>query len=403
VLANGHIIFNVNGNDEVLVFDARSMQEVARFPSSNSTGTRPVHAYLTPLLNGQQYWIALNDGTHDGGVEENTALFVDAVPTSPTYLQPVAEIPLGQGHHKASFSTTRERVVISNIDDCDDVLSVYDYSDINNIRRIGTLSATALGLDGSTPEKTCDPTGENGVRLSPHGCGTAPLSGRAYCNLTGVGQIVAIDLDPDQLSFDVITTQGSGAGSTIPSADGRYIYSVQRTPREDLDGAICQIGQLAVIDTTEDVLISEVPLRYEGADCDRSLAGTDEEIAAPSHPMITPDGETLYITVSTSSREPNSRSRQLLVLNVSDPSTPQQQDSIEVGAAQGYRAQAMMGDGRYLFIANNIDGTISQVDTTTNTVVRTIRIADPATEGVAMRLFAFGTESGVSIGSSPLP
>lgn len=52
-----------------------------------------------------------------GVAAENTACFIDLVEASATYLGMSGEVGLGIGHHKASFSATKERIVISNIGD----------------------------------------------------------------------------------------------------------------------------------------------------------------------------------------------------------------------------------------------------------------------------------------------
>ena len=157
-------------------------------------GKRPVHSYITLEHGGKSYWITLNDG-ESGMPATNTAQFIDVTPESPTYLKAVGEVALGIGHHKAAFSTKSQRVVISNIADCDNVLTVYDFADVANTKTLATLSAKGAGFDGSSVEKTCDPTYMMGAPLSPHGCATAKDTGKVYCNLTTSGDIVAIDID----------------------------------------------------------------------------------------------------------------------------------------------------------------------------------------------------------------
>src|SRR5690606_30652026 len=124
---------------------------------------------------GKQYYMSLNDG--DGSAATNSASFFDIVVGSDTVHTLVGETPLGVGHHKASFSTTLERVVISNIADCDAVLTVYDYSDPANIEALATLTPEEAGWDGSSFATTCDPTYQMGLPPAPHGCATSALSG----------------------------------------------------------------------------------------------------------------------------------------------------------------------------------------------------------------------------------
>jgi hypothetical protein len=70
-------------------------------------------------------------------------------------------------------------VAVSNISDCSDVVSVYDYQNVSDIKLVKTFSAADLGYDGSTPLKTCDETGKIGLMLSPHGTGTSAATGRS--------------------------------------------------------------------------------------------------------------------------------------------------------------------------------------------------------------------------------
>jgi hypothetical protein len=72
------------------------------------------------------------------------------------FLKPLGETRLGIGHHKVGFSMKRPRLAVSNIADCSDVVSVYDYQNPSDIKLIKTFSAADLGYDGSTPLKTCD-------------------------------------------------------------------------------------------------------------------------------------------------------------------------------------------------------------------------------------------------------
>jgi YVTN family beta-propeller protein len=365
VMEDAMVILHLTNRNEVLAVDGRTMIERARFRSSSMGGERPVHSYVSPTRNGKRYWLTLNDGA-GGKPESNTVLFVDVMLESPTYLQPVAEVRLGSGHHKASFSNTRERVVISSISDCDDVVSVYDYADVKNIQKVLTLSAADLGL-------AC----ASNAPLSPHGCATSKVSGRVYCNLTGPGQLLSLDVDATPPTFKLLATAGKGGGYTKAHPDGRYIYSVQESPREGSSsnpGAVCQVGQLVVVDASTDTMVRQVPLLYRGPDCVTSLEGTDEARGGPAHLVVSRDGKTLYVTPAGAFGDADSRVRQELVVDISQPDAPAQRASIPVGASTGHHGDALSPEGRFLFIANNVDNTVSQIDTATNTVVRTFNV-----------------------------
>jgi YVTN family beta-propeller protein len=351
---------------------------------------------VSPTRDGKRYWLTLNDGGAEP--ETNSALFVDVTPGSATWLQPVGEVRLGGGHHKASFSNTRERVVISNIADCEDTLSVYDYSDVGNVKRVLKVSAADLGWGSGRP---CAANYQGGFPPAPHGCATSTVSGKAYCNLTSTGELVAIDLDADVPGFRVLSTRGKGGGYTKAHPNGRYIYSVQESPREGSTthpGATCQMGQLVVLDASTDTVVREVPLLYRGPGCELVLANTAAAKAGPGHIVIGKDARTLYITPAGAFRDNTSRVGQELVLDLSDPAAPVQRASIPVGQSTGHHGDALTPDGRFLFVTNTEDDTVSQVDTATNTVVRTLNVRD-----LPLALVTFGTAEGPSKHTGPLP
>lgn len=398
-IEDGLLIVNLTGRNEVLIVDGKTMLEVARMPSSAAGGKRPVHGYISPTHAGKRYWLALNDG-ESGEIATNTARWIDITPGSETYLKPAGEVALGAGHHKAAFSATIERVVISNISDCDSVLAVYDYSDPANIKRIANMSAEDAGWDGSSFERTCDPMYMMGVPPAPHGCATSKEGGKAYCNLTASGDIVAVDIDATPPTFTIIKTAGAGGGYTKAHPDGRFIYSVQDSPREGSEakpGSVCQIGQLVVIDGLTDAVVKEVPIHYKGHDCKDALAGTDEETAEPSHMQISADKTTLYITTAGGHGVEAARVRQELVFDIAWPEHPTELASIPTGQSSGHHGDALSGDGKFLFVTNSIDGTVTQIDAATRKLVGTI-----TTRAMPKVLATFGDAEGPSGQTGPI-
>jgi hypothetical protein len=395
-LEDGTLLVDLTDQNHVLIVDPRSMLEVARVHTSFGAAQRPVHSYISPAHAGKTYWLALNDGT-EGDPVTNSAAFLDITPGSDRYLQHVGEVPVGVGHHKATFSATRERVVISNIADCDRVLGVYDYSDIQQIREIAVMSSADAGWDGSSFDKTCDPTYQAGVPPAPHGCATSKVSGKAYCNVTSSGDLVVIDIDAEVPTFQRVPTGGAGGGYTKASNDGRYIYSLQNDPREGADGSVCQIGQLVVLDASSDSVVAELPLGYLGAGCSQSVVGTDEETTEPAHSVISLDGSRLFITLAGGFDVESARVRQQLAIDITNPAAPVQLPSIPVGASTGYHGDTLSGDGRWLFVANNVDGTVTQIDAASAGVVRTWTVA--AKPEV---LATYGSLEGPSIQTGPI-
>jgi YVTN family beta-propeller protein len=395
-LADGTLLVNLTDQNHVLIVNPRDMLEIARVHTSFGTAQRPVHSYISPEHGGKAYWLALNDGT-EGEPATNSAAFIDITPGSDRYLQHVGEVPVGVGHHKATFSATRERVVISNIADCDRVLGVYDYSDIQQIRELAVMSSADAGWDGSSFDKTCDPTYQAGVPPAPHGCATSKVSGKAYCNVTSSGDLVVIDIDAEVPTFQRVPTGGAGAGYTKASHDGRYIYSLQNEPREGAGGATCQVGQLVVLDASSDTIAAQLPLGYLGPNCEQAIAGTDEETTEPAHMLISLDSSRLFITLAGGFDVESARVRQQLIIDITNPAAPLQLPSIPVGASTGYHGDALSGDGRWLFVANNVDGTVTQIDVGGASVAATLTVAaKPAT------LATFGSVEGPSVQTGPI-
>src|SRR6266478_628105 len=70
--------------------------------------------------------------------KDSTLVLIDAVQSSPTFLKPMGEIRLGIGHHKAGFSMKRPRLAVSNISDCSNVVSIYDYENPLDFKLVKT-------------------------------------------------------------------------------------------------------------------------------------------------------------------------------------------------------------------------------------------------------------------------
>lgn len=392
-LDDGTIMVNLSGRNEVLAINPVDMLEIARIPSGMDA-VRPVHSYVSPARGGKTYWVALNDGSMGTG---NSAAFIDITPDSPTRFQRVGEIAAGVGHHKAAFSSTLERIVVSNIGDCDDVLTVYDYSNIAGIQPLATLTGAQAGFDAPDPgaggfdPRFCDPTYQRGVPPSPHGCATSSVSGKAYCNITSSGDIAVVDIDASPPTFTLIPTAGQGGGKTAVHPGGRYVYSLQEEPRGG-----CDIGQLVVIDAMTDTVVTELVLGYTGPACADDLTGTAAETANPDHLTFGPNG-TLFVGVAGGFMVADARVDQHVVVDVSDPANPVQLDSIQMGMSTGHSADALSGDSSRLFCVDAVDNTITEVDVFTRAVVRTLTV------GAMPKVVAtYGTDEGPSEQTGPV-
>jgi YVTN family beta-propeller protein len=381
-LGSGVALSNHTAGNEVILIDLKRRAEIGRLPSSSLGGIRPVHMYLSPALEERQYVVVLNDGNERSTPKgerpkDSTLLLIDAVQSSPTFLKPMGEARLGIGHHKVGFSIKRPRLAVSNISDCSDVISVYDYENASDIKLIKTFSAANLGYDGSTPLKTCDETGKVGLMLSPHGTGTSAATGHVYHFLTGTGQLAVFDIDADVPTVKLMQTAGTGGASVKDLPGGRFMVVPQRGPREvhqRADGSLCQVGQLAVIDAVAEKVAAQLPVFYGEPTCRASIAGKPHERAALQYAMPSPDGKTIFVEIGTLYGPPNivAESRFVSVFDLSDPYRPIQLPSIPIGAGNDTRDHALTGDGKLILVPNSLDNSVSVIDIGSRQVARTI-------------------------------
>jgi YVTN family beta-propeller protein len=395
-LDDGMLLVNLTDANELLAVDGREVRELRRNPSSSMGGTRPIDSYISPDHGGKRYWLTLNDG-NAMMAETATAILVDITEGSSTRFQPMAEVPLGLGHHQASFSATRERFLSTSFYSCDNVITVHDYSDVSSVKATKTFTAAELGFDGSTMEKTCDAAESVGVAMRPHGCATSEASGKVYCNLAGPGLVVVVDIDADPPTVKPLPTTGKGGGYVKAGKGGKFIYTVQNEPKEGAGGVNCQIGQLLTIDASTDAIMNEMPILYKGPSCTDMLAGTDEEAVGQNHIRVSVDGTKLFLALSTPSSEPMARVRQHVIVDISSPAGPVQLPSVQVGTSMGQRGSAVSADGKFLFVADRLDNTVTQIDVATLSVVRALPVKE-----APLQVATYGTAEGPSLQVGPV-
>lgn len=373
VTPGGHVILNHRDGHAVLIIEAATGREVARLPSSGMGGRMPVHSYLLAMPDGR--WIAaiLNDGveaqTPPGtAAQDSTMMLIGASEDRPDFGQVLGEIRLGRGHHKLAVTRDGARVSISNTGDCGELVGIYTLSPP---ARIASFGAASIGLDGSTPERRCDPTRAAGVRPSPHGTGMAAGTGTHFHNMNGTGQFLAIQAEATPPGSTVLATGGTGGASIAAHPAGRFLYAPQNTPRGG--GNPCQAGQIAVLDGAGPALAAEIPILVEGPGCTAASGGV-----RPAYAFATPDGRSLFVTLGTLNPALADRARHVAVFDLSDPARPVQRPSIAVGAAAGHRDGKLTADGAWLVVPNGADNTVSILDTQRREVARSFpTVAQP--------------------------
>jgi hypothetical protein len=363
-LENGTLLVNLSGRNEVLVVNGKEMLPIKRIPSSLPGGTavRPVHSYITPKYNGKQYWMALNDGkTVGNSAALNSALFIDiSTPSDTASIKAVGEVGIGLSHHMACFSKSQHRAVISNFSDTAKVLGVYDYSNPAQVIELKAWSAGQLGIKGPA---------------QPHGCGTSKLNGHGYCNAAGPGNIISVDIDAATPTARILKTKGSGGGYTLPHPEGRYVYTLQTSPREGdttRPGTVCQIGQVVVIDAQTDTVVNEVAVKYDGPECTRSILGTEAATAGGQYIVIS--GNKMYVQMGTVRGDSTGSTAKHVVLDIGNPANPVQTASVDIGKSAQHHGESLSGDNKLFFVANNLDGTVTQINAAAGTVAKILTV-----------------------------
>jgi hypothetical protein len=381
VLGDGIVGLHSTGRNEVVFVDAATMAEVARRPSSMAAGVRPVLSYISPLYGADQYWLTLNDGTN--GTGDSATFFQIGADSGAARFTQVGEVALGNGHHVAAFHATLPRVVIGNLDDCGDVLSVFEFSDLGDIQKIATLTGAQAGFDHADPGADnfdplfCDPSRVRGLPPAPQGCVFASESGKVYCNLSSSGAMAVVNVAADPPTFTRLNTAGNGGGESRVHDDGRHVYTLQHYPREGFAGVQCQIGRLVVTDALTDSITSQLSLRYTGPECTDQLIGTAAETANADNLVVSGAGR-LFIGLAGGLAEPGARVDQRLVVDVSQRAFPTQDPSIQVGVSTGASGDNISGDLGLYFALDRVDGTASQINTQTLEVTATIDVGADA-------------------------
>ena len=86
-----------------------------------------------------------------------------------------------------------------------------------------------------------------------------------------------------------------------------------------------------------------------------------------------------------------------MVLDIGNPANPVQTASLDIGKSSQHHGESLSGDNKFFFVANNLDGTVTQINAAAGTVAKTLAVrAKPVT------LATWGEEEGPSHSSGPL-
>ncbi len=174
----------------------------------------------------------------------------------------------------------------------------------------------------------------------PHGLTASPDGRYIYVACLNGQALAVIDTTTNSLAQTLVLPANAHPYSVVSSKDGRYLYITDNF-----------FGRVLVVDTT----------RLN--DPAQAVVGDAPAGQTPVLLAIAPDGKRLYVTNSGGN---------LSVLDLtSDPTHPQLVATVPVGRSP--HGVAVSPDGRYVMVANIESGNLSVVDTSTDTVVATIK------------------------------
>lgn len=389
-----HLFINLGSTNQVAALDP--VGETITFSKFIAVGQRPVHINRDP--EGSRIWVQ-NDADPTTGIDTVTPACNAAQAGSVSVIQNhgtaghddeeegvnagevIATICVGKGHHKAAFSTPTAadnsiplRAFISNM--IDGTISVID-----NDPASGNYLKVIRTIDLCDPNKEAcdeDPATPNGA--GPHGMIYSTVSGMIFNNNEDYGTVNVINpalvetavIGPRIPDPAISTTLDVGfAGATHITPDGRFVIV------RGFDSSSVT-GKLTVIDVAN-------PTGFTTHDLTNINPGTL---------AFTSDGAKMYVAGSGSAQRPTQRGNVVLAYDISALPILPAPTEITVGSTTAGRSIGILeegGEATHLFATNRTDGTVSVIDTSTDTVVDTVQV-----DGTPTSLLVFSMEGDLS-------
>ncbi len=174
----------------------------------------------------------------------------------------------------------------------------------------------------------------------PHGLAASPDGRFIYVACLDGQALAIIDTATNTLAQTLMLPANVHPYSVVLGKEGRYLYVTDNF-----------FGRVIVVDTQKQ------------DDPAHALVGDAAAGQQPALLAIAPDGKHIYVTDSVGT---------LAVLDLSaDPIHPKLVKTVPVG--QGAHGVAVSPDGRYVIVANVYADSLSVLDTTSNTVIATIK------------------------------
>lgn len=357
------VLIGMQDDKTVLVMDpvSKQVQRLTRLP----VDTRPDYAYLDS--DGGTYWL-VSDGDKDSGADAvtcgNSGSPVTAIKSSPEHgAQIIKTLCIGRGHHVTVFTvpTTQapqvpRRAFSSNLND--GTISVIGNDPRDAATYLKVLDTINL----------CDARHEDGKREAvpnnafPHGMAYSPVTGKVYNMNNGYGTVVVIDPLKNHIEATVAMKTSS---NLLLSPGGRFLIGKGADRKSDPEHVI---GRLSVMDGVSNTLVKVIDLPD----------------VYPSVYRFSADGKKLYVTTAATGKgkqKENLKMNSLLVFDSSALPELRLIKEVQVGVADCSRRPIAFitqgNSGGWTFVPNPSDGTLSILDSATDTVKETVKIGAP--------------------------
>lgn len=295
-----------NGADNSLsVIDRVTGEELARV----ATGMNP---HILTISPDGQYLYVVNAGAHD--TEHHPGKDLSDSATNSLWVhdaqtgEVISQIAVGQGPTHPIASLDGERIYVTNTDEGS--VSVIDTASWQVVSTIGGLA-------------------------EPHDGALSPNGSRLYLATSAESSLTVVDT----ASLEIVNTMLVGTkprGVVAGGLDGQRVYVSNKGD-----------GTVSFIDLTK---------------------GSAEtfQVGKGAHALrLSPDGSTLYVSLSSENR-----------VALVDSATGEVLQRLAVGA--GPEQLDLSADGNFLAISNNIDASLSLIDLNQNLVVRTVAVGQGA-------------------------
>jgi len=346
---------------QVILFDPehKTVSLEAKMP----TDAFPAYSYTDPNTN--RIWF-MNDGDKETGNDplncgdQGSTVTIFEKGTSDNPPKHIKTLCVGRGHHVTTFIAPSGKfpdlpnvAYVSNL--LDGSICVVD-NDENSANFLTILHT--INLLQADKEKDSSTTIPNNA--FPHGKQFSEETGKIYSLNNGYGNVDVINPANNEIESRITL---KGCSNLLLTKDGKYMVGKGADRKSDPDHVI---GRLAVVDATAQKVLKEysIPDFY------------------PSVYRFSPDGQKLYVTSAATGKGNQKENLNIDSVYVYDASKLPELNLLKIencGQADcGRRPIAFptSNNNKLTFIPNPTDGSLSILDSTDDSVISTIKIAD---------------------------